>query len=274
MEEVSPKRPNKRWKSILFIVFGSLFALGGLIILESLQEGLMPWVTIGCPGCASDSAYNLENYRWFGAEHGALVGILFSGSLITLLWKSWMKPLLLQFYILGHIIFIGAFFLIGTENPDAAPFLELIFLVPLLILALTYPGTNVWKNIFKKADYHRPLLLLTVIAFILMAPTTWNQLHSQLNVVSEFAQFNRWAESVQLFLIMILASVLASTRKPGWKELTFLIGLAYLYLGAAAITVPDQEGSWGIYGGILSILGGIGYIGIATNKFERKGRTS
>ena len=38
---------------------------------------------IGCPGCASDPGYSLEKYRWFGAEHGALVGILFSGSLIA-----------------------------------------------------------------------------------------------------------------------------------------------------------------------------------------------
>ena len=43
---------------------------------------------IGCPGCASDPGYSVEKYRWFGAEHGALVGILFSGSLIALLSKT------------------------------------------------------------------------------------------------------------------------------------------------------------------------------------------
>ena len=91
-----------------------------------------------------------------------------------------------------------------------------------------------------------------------MALTMWHQLISQINVDSEFAQYN---ESIDLFLILILASTLASTRKPGWKELTVLIGVVYLFLGIAAISVPDQEGSWGIFGGILSILGGIGYIG-------------
>ena len=38
---------------------------------------------IECPGCASDPGYSVEKYRWFGAEHGALVGILFSGNLIA-----------------------------------------------------------------------------------------------------------------------------------------------------------------------------------------------
>lgn len=269
MEDASSKhpRPIKRWKTVLFTIFASLFALAGLFLLESFQEGLMPWVITGCPGCASDPGYIVENYRWFGAEHGALVGILFSGSLIALLWKSWMKPLLLQFYILGHLIFAVTSILIGTENPEAAPFIELIFLIPLVILAFTYPGTNLWKNPFKKANYHLPLLLLTILAFIIMAPTMWHQLYSQLNGDSVYAQFNRWSESVQLFLIIILAGVLASTRKPGWKDLSFLIGLSYLFLGAAAITVPNQEASWGIIGGILSILGGMTFIVIA-----RKGR--
>ncbi|MBS4201230.1 hypothetical protein KHA93_16450 [Bacillus sp. FJAT-49732] len=273
MEEVSHinSPPKKRLKTILFTIFVSIFALGGLILLESLQEGLLPWVTIGCPGCdAENPVYNVGKFRWFGAEHGALVGIMFSGSLIALLWKPWNKPLLLQFYILGHIIFLGLSFLIGTENPDAAPFIELIFLIPLIILALTYPGKGLWNNMFKSANYSRPLLLLTLIAFIFMAPSMWDQLQSQLNVVSEFAKYNRWAESIQLFSILIFSNLLAATRKPGWKELTILIGISYLFLGIAAITVPGQEGSWGIYGGIISILGGISYIGIASNRFKTK----
>ncbi len=122
---------------------------------------------------------------------------------------------------------------------------------------------------FNRAKYHRPLLLLTFTALIIMAPGMWHQLNSQLNVVSEYSQYNRWAESIQLYFIIIIAGLLAATRKPGWKQLAALIGIAYLFLGIAALTVPDQESSWGIFGGIVSILGGIGYIGIATNLFER-----
>ena len=85
-------KPEKKLKTVIFTTFAALFALAGLFLLEALPEGLLPWVTIGCPGCDPDNpAYNLDKYRWFGAEHGALVGILFSGSLIALLWKPWSK---------------------------------------------------------------------------------------------------------------------------------------------------------------------------------------
>ena len=99
-------KPEKRWKTVVFTIFAALFSLGGLFFLESLPEGLLPWATFGCPGCnPGDPNYPLDTSRWFGAQHGATVGILFTGSLITLLWKTWNKPLLLQFYSLGFIIF-------------------------------------------------------------------------------------------------------------------------------------------------------------------------
>jgi hypothetical protein len=97
-------RKQSNWRSILFPFLAALFALGGLFALEGLTEGLMPWVIIGCPGCSPDS--NPELRRWHGAEHGALVGILFSGSLFALLRRPRAKPLLLQFYLLGHVVFL------------------------------------------------------------------------------------------------------------------------------------------------------------------------
>jgi hypothetical protein len=71
---------------------------------------------------------------------------------------------------------------------------------------------------------------------------------------------------VNLSIALVFASLLASTRKPGWKPLTIIIGIAYLYLGTAALTVPDQPGSWGITGGIVSLIGGIAYLGCAFYK--------
>lgn len=267
MEHETLTNPQKTLKTILFTVFGVIFILVGLFFLESLFEGLLPWVTIGCPGCdISNPNYDVNQYRWFGATHGALVGFMFTGSLIALLWKPWEKPLLLQYYILGHIWFLVAGWLIMESNPDALPFIEVIFLAPLVILSLTYPGKGVLTNMFKQAEYHRPLLILTLIVLVFLTPIMWESLMLQMNSGDDAAQFNRWLGVFEMCSAIILASVLAATRKPGWKPLTILIGITFIYLGLAAITVPNNPGSWGILGGILSILGGIGYITCATYK--------
>ncbi len=266
MDEVKViSQPEKRWKAVVFTIFAALFSIGGLFFLESLPEGLLPWTTFGCPGCEpGDPNYPLDTSRWFGAQHGATVGILFTGSLLTLLWKPWNKPLLLQFYSLGFIIFplVYALFSFG-EIPFTA---YLIFLIPITILAVFYPGKDLWSNMFKAADFHRPLLLLTTIALVALFPITWDHAVLQLKDNDVFSQHGRWAGSVNLSVALVFASLLASTRKPGWKPLAIIIGIAYIYLGAAALTVPDQPGSWGITGGLVSLVGGFAYLACAFHK--------
>src|SRR5215211_5256981 len=84
-----------------------LFALAGFLMQEALTEGLLPWKTVGCPGCPEGAAaYDIGVMRWYGAEHGATLAFLFSGSLIALLWRARAKPLLLQFYALGHLLLV------------------------------------------------------------------------------------------------------------------------------------------------------------------------
>ena len=266
--ELQVNKPKKSIKTISFTTFAVIFILGGFFFLESLTEGLLPWITIGCPGCdANNPNYNVDLFRWFGAIHGAHVGILMTGSLIALLWKPWNKVLLLQFYILAHIIFVAVFYIFPSEpNPDALPFIEIIFFIPSIILALLYPGKGLWSNMFKGANSHRPLLILTFISALVMAPIAWQHFNFQLNNNDQFTEFNRWNSTVSLYIAFIFTSLLASTRKPGWKELTILIGIAYLYLGVAAFTVPDLPGSWGIIGGILSTIGGVAYLFFAFSK--------
>jgi hypothetical protein len=65
---------------------------------------------------------------------------------------------------------------------------------------------------------------------------------------------------VVLTIVLVLAGVSAATRRPGWRALGFLTGLTYLYLGAAAISLPNQVGSWGTVGGIAGMLGGLAFI--------------
>jgi hypothetical protein len=81
-----------------------------------------------------------------------------------------------------------------------------------------------------------------------------------------------WLTSVVLALLMLLAGVLAATKQPGWYVLGFIAGLAFLYLGSMALFLTGYAGSWGTTGGVLGIVGSLGYI--ATTVVEmRKGRS-
>ena len=80
-----------------------------------------------------------------------------------------------------------------------------------------------------------------------------------------------WLTSVLLASMLILAGSLAATKQAGWQVLGFLTGAAFLYLGGAALLLPDYAGSWGTMGGVLGLLAGLGYI-IATLVAARRSR--
>ena len=66
--------------------------------------------------------------------------------------------------------------------------------------------------------------------------------------------------STILALLLVLGGLLSATKRAGWNVLGNIVGIALLYLGVAAIVAPDSPGSWGLVGGIFSMIGGIAYI--------------
>jgi hypothetical protein len=79
-------------------------------------------------------------------------------------------------------------------------------------------------------------------------------------VGGEHATANQWISDVEHTSFLILAAFLASTRRPGWRVLGVLTGVVLLYLGVAALALPNHAGSWGVTGGILALIGGLLYI--------------
>ena len=214
MDEVKViSQPKKSLESSCVYDFRCSFFNWGFVFSRILAGRItamgylwLPWMR------TRRSQLSIRSSRWFGAQHGATVGILFTGSLLTLLWKPWNKPLLLQFYSLGFIIFplVYALFSFG-EIPFTA---YLIFLIPITILAVFYPGKDLWSNMFKAADFHRPLLLLTTIALVALFPITWDHAVLQLKDSDVFSQHGRWAGSVNLSVALVFASLLALPIKP------------------------------------------------------------
>jgi hypothetical protein len=103
-----------------------------------------------------------------------------------------------------------------------------------------------------------------------MVPLAVQRLQWQLaGVGGASATESRWIESVILAVCLVLASAMTASRRPGWQALGIVTSLAYVYLGVAAIAVPDQPGSWAIPGGIASVMGGLAYAGVIFTEARR-----
>ena len=242
----TPTVKRRDWRTILFVVVAAPFTF--LTLTEGLDGVLQLWgVQLGNPPLGPDI------HRWHDAQWGALFGLLLGGSLLALLWRPRTKPLLMQFFVLG----LAALTLLSTPwGGWDIP----IFLAPFLLVIAAYPAPRALLDFSRKEPLSRLLLALSLLAAVLMFPDTWRSLLLQLANTDEHAQEGYWITVVILAIVLILGGVLAATKRPGWQALGIITGLAFLNLGVAAITVPNQPGSWGVVGGIGSLLGGLAFI--------------
>lgn len=249
MEKTSVSR--KSGKSILFRIFAVVFALAGLIVLEGLTEGLEPWFR---SALAFDP--HPEDLRFHGAVHGALIGLLFSGCLFMLLRKPLTKPLLVRFYFIGHLIFLGTLTATGPLFALTRFSIFIIFGIMMAILYFTYGNRREIIRPTEPAHFDRPMLILSFIAVLGLLPFLINGAIQQFQETEE--QF-RWGEGTALALTLICGSFMVSAARKGAAELGVLVGLTFIYMGAAALALPDHEASWGIWGGAAAIVYGCIY---------------
>lgn len=255
--------PAKRGRLALFLFrfFATLFGVGGLIMLEGLTEGLEPWFR---SALAFDP--HPEELRFHGAVHGALVGLLFSGSLFLLLWRPLRNPLLLHFYFVGHFIFLGTLVATGPLFALSRFSVFIMFGLTMGILFASYAGR---RDIFRPSEpsvLNRPLLVMTGIALLGLLPFIVTGAIEQFKETEE--QY-RWGEGTALALTMLYGGWLTATARRGARPLGILIGLAYVYMGAASLALPEHEASWGIPGGIAAIAYGLVYGGMAFKLLRR-----
>ncbi len=131
------------------------------------------------------------------------------------------------------------------------------------ILVAAYPRPRALLQVRSEGSLSYPLLVITVMAAIFLAPILARELNYQILGMTQHdvhALNYHWLTSVALALLLILGGSLAATRRPGWQALACITGIAFLYLGSVAILLPGYAGSWGTTGGILGVLGGLGYL--------------
>jgi peptidoglycan/LPS O-acetylase OafA/YrhL len=79
---------------------------------------------------------------------------------------------------------------------------------------------------------------------------------------SQHAAEGHWSGSAAVAISLVAIALLVAARRPGWRLLGGLLGATYLYLGVAALIIPDHDGSWGMLGGALALLAGGAYMAI------------
>jgi VanZ family protein len=249
---VTPERTVKKWRVIVFAVVAALLALFFMLGQDGFLSLAEPWVLLE----AASKTFHPEIHRWHDAMWGILNALLVGGSLLALVWQGQRRPLLAQFFALAMLISSIAFIAF-----DPTHFFEYMPLVALVIFIVAYPAPRTLLNFAPEGRISVPLLALGILAAVVLAPDVYRNIVLQIyDRTSEHGQYMHWLLSAVTDILLAVAGLLASTKRPGWKSLGVITGIAFLYAGAAAVTVPYHPGSWGTIGGVISMLGGINFI--------------
>lgn len=249
----------KRWHVIVFVTVAGLLTL--LVLFGGVRDLLLLPDQSGFPSII---------HLWHEAQSGALMVIILGGSLLTLLWRPQSKPLLMQYLVLSIGILCLSFATVSGAGFN--PIVLVVGAVLIGILVAAYPRPRDLLDIRREGSLSYPLLVITIVAAILLAPIIARELNYQILGMTQqdvHAQNYHWLTSVGLALLLILGGTLAATKRPGWQALGFIVGFAYLYLGGIALLLPDYAGSWGTIGGVLGLLGGISYISLTLLELQR-----
>lgn len=244
-------------RHIVFPVLAILFALLGWVMLDGIVEALSPWWLL------VDYDPTPEIHRWYYAEHGARIALLLSGSLAVLAWRPAGKPLLLQFYALGWVAMTIGFSILGGTSDLVV---NLVFaasaFVLVALLAFAYPVRGALFDFSRDEPFSRPLLAATISMAVVLVPLIVIRAHDQLTAAGDPGDIRGGSSGVALNLMLIAAGLLTASKRPGWKSLGLILGTTLIYLGIAALSIPDQMDSWGTGGGVLALAAGIGFIAL------------
>ena len=227
--------------------------LGVALSALGLASAVWPWYAPAQPFLGM----RVEAHRWHGAQFAALLTILLGGSLLMLLRRPGRAPLLAQYLIASSSI-IAALFAVFV-GPVA-----LVMALPFAAMAALYPDSAALLDFSSHERWSRPMGALSLVTAALLIQPTYIALSYQiLYPHSEHSEHFHWVAAAALAVALALGGLLATTRRPGWRILAALVGIAYAYLGLAAIAVPSHAGSWGVGGGIVAAFAGALYVALA-----------
>ena len=206
-------------------------------------------------------------HLWHVAELAALTILLFGGTLLWQLQEPTEKPLLAQFFVVGIALLAVLFMPFVPQAPG-------LLLLLALFIAL-YPNFRALLSFSREGRVSKLLLGLSVLAAVVLLPNAWKEYQWQI-AGWKFGEIHaldlHWVGSAVLSILLILGGLLASTKRPGWRELGIIVGGIYIYLGVIAMITLDQAGSWGGAGGLFGIIIGVWYVIITVLESQSAGK--
>lgn len=268
------KRPqiDKKKRFTLLVVGFSAF-----LLIAGTFEFIPAWVI-------RDPADQI--HLWHIAELSALAALLLGGVALALIRRPQEKPLLAQFFLLSLIILSIGFIpfdidaLVSGINISIPAFglgniplntIGFAFLLLAGVFVLAYPDRRALLSFKLKGRISIALLLLTLVFAVFLDPAINKEIYYQIVGMANsdvHALELHWIGSALLMILLVVAGLMASTKRPGWKILGFITGEVYFFLGVITMIVPNYAGSWGEASGLFTIFGGVLYMLIVLAESE------
>jgi hypothetical protein len=243
-----------RYRLTLMRVFAALY---GTFFLAAIPNSISPWGALSF----GTGVRALPLHRWSSALAGGpdlgLAALLF-----YLVWRPLRAPIALQALALELLVFLGAN---GPFVPRFATW-AWIAIPGILVLAL-YPKPRDVLTAPWSAGVNRPLLGLGILVAIFLLPDAAQTFALQLRNPAA----HDWAANGEHLINLSLTALLAGMNRPGARVVGVAAGAGLAFLGAAAIAVPNDPGSWGTFGGGLAIVVGLAIAATTAYEWRRQG---
>lgn len=249
----------RRTIGIRLTLMRTVAALYGVFFLVTIPQAISPWGALSF----GTGVRALPLHRW----SSALAGWPDLGVAVVLFYIAWRPlraPLALQMLALGTVVFLGA------NLPFVGPTLAVIAIPAILVLVL-YPKPRDLVNPPWSSGVSWPLLGLGILVSILLLPDAAIAIASQIRNAGVLAANHDWASNGEHLINVSLHAVFAGMSKAGAGVLRVVASAVLVFLGAAAIAVPNDPGSWGTLGGGLAIVVGLAIAAATAYEWRRSG---
>ena len=240
------------WKDVVFPILSAL--AGAFLVMSVIDRVFIPWAPT--TPIHDPEVMTPVMHAWHYALMVAHAGALMALPLLALVWKPRHRPLVMQ-YVAGMGLSTAAIDV--PFRPDDA----MVLGIAALILIALFPG---FRNLLARPQLRGGSKLLLGLTALITPVLLYNmvqliQFHV-MGVGGDHATAGHWINSAALWPSVMLAGVLAATKRPGWQLLGIANGLFFLYGGAASIALRTFDGSWGTTFGWAGVVVGLLYLGL------------
>ena len=186
---------------------------------------------------------------------GALNWLILAGVMLQLHHPE-RKVAALQMANLVAISTIVVSLVAGTFFPPI-----ILFLVFTVTIAYLHPNRQ------EMLRFGRPglpeLLTLVALAAVPLIIYAVNHINLQQIAVDEHAEFTHYGTMATVAITLLLVGLLASFKTVGWRIPAWGAGFLAIVFGLTSVVFPEQSSSVGLLWGILAIVWGLIFIGVA-----------